>query len=117
MELLAIPNVRTDLANIRRNAEQLRQMLERRRMAPQITDPPPGALGWGERPVPAAARTIVFCTPFAGPPGDSVGWALAKPCTQITRAGTLEEGADEIRLCSAHSAFPHNGLIYARSSG
>lgn len=29
MELVAIPNVRTDLPNIKRNADQLRQMLER----------------------------------------------------------------------------------------
>jgi len=36
MELVAIPNVRSDLVNIRRNAELLRQMLERRGMKPQI---------------------------------------------------------------------------------
>ncbi len=34
--LVSLPNVRTDLPNIKRNAEQLRQMLERRGMKPEI---------------------------------------------------------------------------------
>ena len=40
MDLVAIPNVRTDLPNIKRNAEQLRQMLERRGMKPEVWDTP-----------------------------------------------------------------------------
>ena len=40
MELVAIPNVRSDLPNIKRNAELLRQMLERRSMKPEVWDTP-----------------------------------------------------------------------------
>jgi hypothetical protein len=36
MDLVAIPNVRTDLPNITRNADLLRQMLERRGMNPEV---------------------------------------------------------------------------------
>ena len=40
MDLVAIPNVRSDLANIKRNAELLRHMLERREMKPEVWDTP-----------------------------------------------------------------------------
>ena len=40
MELVAIPNVRSDLPNIKRNAELLRQMLERRGMKPEVWNTP-----------------------------------------------------------------------------
>ena len=49
MELVAIPNVRSDLPNIKRNAELLRQMLERRGMKPEIWDTPSTPLVYGER--------------------------------------------------------------------
>ncbi|HEX7137164.1 MAG TPA: hypothetical protein VF219_04940, partial [Vicinamibacterales bacterium] len=60
MELVAIPNVRSDLPNIKRNAEQLRQMLERRGMKPEIWDTPSTPLVYGERLVPGATRTILL---------------------------------------------------------
>jgi hypothetical protein len=60
MDLVAIPNVRSDLPNIRRNADRLRQMLERRGMSPEIWDTPSTPLVYGERPVPGAIRTILL---------------------------------------------------------
>src|SRR5258707_12321420 len=63
MELLAIPNVRTDLPNIRRNAAKLREMLERRGMSPEVWDTPSVPLVYGERKAPGAlvtTKTILF---------------------------------------------------------
>jgi hypothetical protein len=60
MDLVAIPNVRSDLPNIKRNAEFLRQMLERRGMKPEIWETPSTPLVYGERLVPGATRTILF---------------------------------------------------------
>ena len=62
MELVAIPNVRTDLPNIKRNAELLRQMLDRRGLKPEIWETPSTPLVYGERLVPGATRTIRFST-------------------------------------------------------
>jgi hypothetical protein len=39
LDLLAIPNVAADVANIRRNAEHLRGMLQRRGFAAELPDP------------------------------------------------------------------------------
>src|SRR5262249_50217063 len=117
MELLAIPNVRNDVPNIRRNAEQLRRMLERRRMSPEIWDTPSVPLVFGERRAPGASRTILFYIHFDGQPVDKSGWKQADPWTPIIRAGTLEEGAEEIRDWSTRPTFPDNWRIYARSAG
>src|SRR5476649_1807112 len=59
MDLVSIPNVRTDLPNIKRNAEQLRQMLDRRGMKPEVWETPSTPLVYGERLAPGAARTIL----------------------------------------------------------
>ena len=62
MDLLAIPNVRTDLANIKRNAEQLRQMLDPRGMKPEVWETPSTPLVYGERLVPE--RRELSCSTF-----------------------------------------------------
>lgn len=117
MELVAIPNVRSDLPNIKRNAEFLRQMLERRGMKPEIWETPSTPLVYGERLVPGATRTILFYIHFDGQPVDKAGWSQADPWTPIIRAGTLEEGAGEVRDWSSRSTFPDTWRVYARSAG
>ena len=62
MELVAIPNVRSDLPNITRNAELLRRMLDRRGLKPEVWETPSTPLVFGERLVPGATRTILFYT-------------------------------------------------------
>src|SRR5262249_27784593 len=96
MTLVAIPNVRSDLPNIKRNAEQLRQMLDRRGMKPEIWETPSTPLVYGERLVPGATRTILFYIHFDGQPVDKASWKQADPWQPIVRGGTLEEGAEEI---------------------
>ena len=117
MDLVAIPNVRSDLPNIKRNAEFLRQMLERRGMKPEIWETPSTPLVYGERLVPGATRTILFYIHFDGQPVDKAGWKQADPWTPIIRAGTLEEGAGEVRDWSSRSTFPETWRVYARSAG
>jgi len=117
LELVAIPNVRTDLPNIKRNADLLRRMLERRGMNPEIWETPSTPLVYGERLVPGAARTILFYIHFDGQPVDKAGWKQADPWQPIVRAGTLEEGAEEIRDWAARSSFPDTWRVYARSAG
>jgi acetylornithine deacetylase/succinyl-diaminopimelate desuccinylase-like protein len=117
MDLVAIPNVRSDLPNIKRNAELLRQMLERRGMKPEVWDTPSTPLVYGERLAPGATHTILFYIHFDGQPVDKAGWKQPDPWTPIIRAGTLEEGAQEIRDWSTRESFPDAWRIYARSAG
>jgi acetylornithine deacetylase/succinyl-diaminopimelate desuccinylase-like protein len=117
MDLLAIPNVRSDLANIKRNAELLRQMLERRGMKPEVWETPSTPLVYGERLAPGATRTILFYIHFDGQPVEKAGWKQPDPWTPIIRAGTLEDGAEEVRDWASRSAFPDTWRVYARSAG
>src|SRR5262249_1528034 len=117
MELVAIPNVRSDLPNIKRNAEQLRQMLDRRGMKPEIWETPSTPLVYGERLVPGATRTILFYIHFDGQPVDKASWKEADPWQAIVRGGNLEEGAEEIHDWATRPSFPDGWRIYARSAG
>jgi acetylornithine deacetylase/succinyl-diaminopimelate desuccinylase-like protein len=117
MDLVAIPNVRSDFPNIKRNAEFLRQMLDRRGMKPEVWETPSTPLVYGERVVPGATRTILFYIHFDGQPVDKAGWKQADPWMPIIRAGTLEEGAGEVRDWSSRSTFPETWRVYARSAG
>ena len=117
MDLVAIPNVRSDFPNIKRNAESLRQMLDRRGMKPEVWETPSTPLVYGERVVPGATRTILFYIHFDGQPVDKARWKQADPWMPIIRAGTLEEGAGEIRDWSTRSTFPDTWRVYARSAG
>jgi acetylornithine deacetylase/succinyl-diaminopimelate desuccinylase-like protein len=117
MGLVSIPNVRSDVPNIKRNAEQLRQMLERRGMKPEIWDTPSTPLVYGERLVPGAVRTILFYIHFDGQPVEKTGWKQQDPWSPIIRAGSLEEGAREITDWSTRESFPDSWRVYARSAG
>jgi hypothetical protein len=113
LDLVAIPNVRTDVPNIKRNAELLRQMLDRREMKPEVWDTPSMPLVYGERLVPGSTRTILFYIHYDGQPVDKTRWKQPDPFQPVLRAGSIEEGAEEIRDFAGHSTFPDNWRIYA----
>jgi acetylornithine deacetylase/succinyl-diaminopimelate desuccinylase-like protein len=117
LELVAIPNVRSDLPNIKRNAEKLRQMLERRGMKPEVWETPSTPLVYGERMVPGSARTILFYIHFDGQPVDKARWTQPDPFQPVLRAGSLEDGAAEIKDIAGRTTFPDDWRIYARSAG
>ena len=117
LELVAIPNHRADLPNIKRNAELLRQMLERRGMKPEVWETPTAPLVYGERLVPGATRTILFYIHFDGQPVDKANWKQEDPFKPIVRAGSLEEGAPIVTDVATRESFPDHFRVYARSAG
>jgi acetylornithine deacetylase/succinyl-diaminopimelate desuccinylase-like protein len=117
MDLVSIPNVRTDLPNIKRNAEQLRQMLDRRGMKPEVWETPSTPLVYGERLVPGATRTVLFYIHFDGQPVDKARWTQPDPFRPVLRAGSLEQGAEEVVDVAGRATFPDDWRIYARSAG
>jgi len=117
LALLAIPNVRTDLPNIKRNADLLKQMLDKRGMTGEVWETPSTPLVYGERLAPGSTRTVLFYIHFDGQPVNKAGWKQADPFQPIVRAGTLEEGAEEVRDFSGRTTFPDSWRVYARSAG
>jgi acetylornithine deacetylase/succinyl-diaminopimelate desuccinylase-like protein len=111
-ELLAIPDVANDLANIQRNARMIRDMLEKRGVKAQILDignAPPIVVG--DLVAPGAGRTIAFYAHYDGQPVDVSKWK-SDPWKPVMRD---REGHD-IDWRSAKSIDPE-WRLYARAAG
>lgn len=116
VELLSIPNVASDHANIRRNAEFVRGMLERRGMKAELLETAGNPLVYGQKNVPGAAKTILFYIHYDGQPVDPVKWKQPGPFTPIMRDGRMEDGAKQIADFLTRDKFPGDWRIYARSA-
>ena len=116
VDLLSIPNVASDRANIHRNAEFIRGMLERRGMRAELLDTAGNPLVYAEKNVSGAAKTILFYIHYDGQPVDPAKWKQPSPFTPVMRDGRMEEGAALVREFAAHDHFPDNWRIYARSA-
>ena len=89
---LRLPNVATDAEAIRRNADHLKTMMERRGLAPRLLETaggnaPPAV--FGEWRVPGARRTLVLYAHYDGQPVDAADWA-SDPWTPVWRKGRLD---------------------------
>src|SRR5260370_10411302 len=61
VDLLSIPNIATDRANIRRNAESIVKLMEKRGVSARLVEEPgSNPVVWGQMRAPGAARTIVL---------------------------------------------------------
>ncbi|HWC15429.1 MAG TPA: M20/M25/M40 family metallo-hydrolase [Terriglobales bacterium] len=97
--LLAIPNVASDAANIRRNAETLLGMLKQRGVdARLLSIPEANPVVYGEIRVPNAKHTIVFYAHYDGQPVTPSDWVGADPFKPEFR---IENGETRIYARSA----------------
>jgi len=116
-ELLALPNVATDEADIARNAALLVRMLEKRGIAARILETPGAPVAvHGELATPGATRTLLFYAHFDGQPvGTEAAW-LSPPFEPTLRAGRAEDGAAILPWGEARHPLPAEARIYARSA-
>ena len=116
--LLSIPNVASDKQNIRRNAQFISKMLERRGVAVRLLeheDAPP--VVYGEIRTPGATRTLVFYAHYDGQPVEPAKWVGNEPFKPILRSASLEAGGSEIPLPEKGARFNPEWRLYARSTG
>src|SRR2546427_4032778 len=116
VSLLSIPNVASDKANIRKNAEQLRQMLARRGFAAEILETDVNPLVYGELGIPGASRTILWYAHYDGQPFDPKLWKQESAFKPILRDGRMEDGAKEIPNFASLKTYPSGARVYARSA-
>lgn len=116
-QLLALPNVATNEADIRRNADLLVRMLEKRGVAARILETPGAPVSvYGELGSPGATRTLLFYAHFDGQPvGPENAWETP-PFEPVLRAGRLEDGASAVAWADAEYPLADDARIYARSS-
>ncbi len=116
-DLLAIPNIATDLPNITRNAEKLKAMLEARGVRVRFLPiEGRGPVVYGELPAPGATRTIIFYCHYDGQPTDAARWTGTKPFEPALRTAALEAGGQLIPFPPPGTAYQDDWRIYARSA-
>ena len=114
--LLSIPNLASDSASIRRNADTLVAMLTRRGITArrlETAGSPPAV--FGELRTPGVRRTIVMYAHYDGQPVDPARWATP-PWTPTLRDAPLERNGRVIPLPDRGGVIDDDARLYARSS-
>ena len=116
--LLSIPNVASDRVNIRRNAQFILQMMQRRGLNPRLLeakskDAPPAV--YGEWRVPGASHAIVVYAHYDGQPTDPKQWTGTMPWQPTWRTAALEKGG-KITTLPVRGEINPEWRLYARSA-
>jgi len=119
MQLLSIPNVASDSRNIRRNAEFIRELMQKRGLNPRLLETasnsaPPAV--YGEWNVPTATRSIVLYAHYDGQPTDPKQWSGTLPWQPTWRSAALESGGQLVTLPMGNEPINPEWRIYARSA-
>lgn len=115
-DLLSIPNLASDSANIRKNADHLLGMLGRRGFATRLLESPgsPPAV-YGEMRVPGATKTVVLYAHYDGQPVTPSQWA-SPPWTPTLRDKPLEAGGKVLPSPTAAGSVDGAWRLYARAA-
>ena len=119
IELLRIPNVATDLPNIRRNADAIMAEFEKCGVEmelltlPDQPDVPP--VIYGELNTPGADRTLILYVHYDGQPADPNNWTHA-PWEPTLYSASIDNGGEPIEFPKAEESINPNWRIYGRSA-
>jgi acetylornithine deacetylase/succinyl-diaminopimelate desuccinylase-like protein len=116
VDFLALPNVASDRAGIRRNAAHLVDMMRRRGLNPRLLEAGGAAPAvYGEWNVPGATRTLVLYAHYDGQPADSAAWHGSHPWRPVFRTAPLDKGGEIVPLPQSGPVNPE-WRLYARSA-
>jgi acetylornithine deacetylase/succinyl-diaminopimelate desuccinylase-like protein len=116
-ELLAIPNVAGHPEEIRRNADWLREALEKRGMAATLWSLPGASpVVYGALDVPGARRTLGIYAHYDGQPVDAAEW-IQSPWEPALYTAAVEEGGIRRPFPAAGDLIDPEWRLYARSAG
>lgn len=114
--LLAIPNVASDSANIRRNAEFIRDELSRRGVAARLLElAGANPIVFGEVRVRGATRTLGIYAHYDGQPADPTHWTH-HPWQPTLYTRPMEAGGTPRPLPGPGEAVDPEWRLYARSA-
>ncbi|MCP5051830.1 MAG: M20/M25/M40 family metallo-hydrolase, partial [bacterium] len=120
LELLSIPNVSSDKANIRKNAVHIVKMLKKRGVASRVMESDGNPLVYGEINVPGASRTLLIYVHYDGQPVDPSHWSGTHPFKPVLRPGKLKKAGTNdpkpIPLPKPGESFNENWRLYGRST-
>jgi len=117
VDLLALPNVASNRADIRRNADHIMAMMARRGLAPRLLeagDAPP--LIYGEWLVPGAKRTLILYAHYDGQPVTPEAWKVTPPFTPRLLSGPAGAGGRDTAIPATAAEIGDDWRLYARSA-
>lgn len=115
VDLLSIPNVASDSVNIRRNADKLIEIMNRRGIEARLLEGNGPPAIFGELKTPGASRTLGFYAHYDGQPVEPSRWAT-DPFKPTLRDKTIESGGRVIEFPKAGEKFDPESRLYARSA-
>jgi acetylornithine deacetylase/succinyl-diaminopimelate desuccinylase-like protein len=116
--LLAIPNIASDQANIRRNAQFILQMMQRRGLSPRLLETKSKTTSpavYGEWKAPGATRSVIFYAHYDGQPVDPKQWTASSPFQPTWRTAAMESGGQIVTLPPSGAINPE-WRLYARAA-
>jgi acetylornithine deacetylase/succinyl-diaminopimelate desuccinylase-like protein len=115
-ELVALPNVATDLEDMEINADRLKAMLEARRFeVEQLRAEGGPPVVFGQRLIGDADLTVVFYAHYDGQPVAPEQWA-SNPFEVVVRTGRFEAGAAEVPFDRLQAPIDPEWRLYGRSA-
>ncbi|NBC02965.1 MAG: M20/M25/M40 family metallo-hydrolase [Bacteroidetes bacterium] len=118
-ELIRIPNVASDLPNIRRNASAIMTEFEKRGAdmelltLPNQSEVPP--VIYGEINSPGADRTLIIYVHYDGQPADPANWTHS-PWEPTLYSASMEDGGEPIEFPKVDEPINPDWRIYGRSA-
>jgi acetylornithine deacetylase/succinyl-diaminopimelate desuccinylase-like protein len=118
-EFLSLPNVASDIGNIRKNAAHIMEMMKQRGLDPLLLEgatpntPPAVYAEWIK---PGARRTLLFYAHYDGQPTDPKQWTGSLPWQPVFRTSTIETGGKIIPLPAPGTPIDPEWRLYARSA-
>jgi len=118
-ELLAIPNVATSIPDIRKNADHIMVLMEKRGLKPRLlegdsADVPPAI--YGEWLVPGTKRTLVLYAHYDGQAVTPEDWKATAPFEPKLYSDRLDRGGKPIPLPAAGQPIDDEWRLYGRSA-
>ncbi|HEY6045181.1 MAG TPA: hypothetical protein VIU65_01180, partial [Pyrinomonadaceae bacterium] len=116
--LLAIPNIAADQANIRRNAQFILEMMQRRGLSPRLLEAKSKATSpavYGEWKAPGATRSVIFYAHYDGQPVDPKQWTASPPFEPTWRSAAMESGGQVVTLPPEGAVNPE-WRLYGRAA-
>jgi len=117
--LLAIPNVAADNANIRRNAAFIVEMMNQRGLNPRLleaTSPGAPPAVYGEWKTAGATRTLILYAHYDGQPTDPKQWTSTEPWRPAFLSAPHDRGGQLLPNAIASTEFNPEWRLYARSA-
>jgi len=113
-ELLSIPNVATDKANIRKNADHISALLTEAGMSVELLElEGSNPVVFAQRVSPGATKTLMIYVHYDGQPVNVDNWA-SDPWTPVMRTDMVENGGEQVAM---KAPFDPGWRIFGRSAG